>query len=52
MDKVIEMLNEKWFDYITYKDDKYLLQYKAMIEVLKTLDIQVERKGDGHHERL
>lgn len=32
LEKAINLLNEVWLDYITYKDNKYLFQYKSMIK--------------------
>ncbi len=52
MNKAIELLDSTWFDYITYKDQKYIIEYKAMCKILQALNIKIHRKEDGKHEQV
>lgn len=51
MDKAIELLDETWFDFITYKEQKYIVEYKAMFKILNALNINIVRKENGKHEK-
>ena len=45
---VLDLLDETWNDYLVYKEQKYIIEYKAMYRILAALDIKVSREGNKH----
>ena len=45
---VLDLLDETWNDYLVYKEQKYIIEYKGMYKILAALDIKVSREGNKH----